>query len=477
MGPASTESQAAVAPRRGLAHTPAGVRPQFGQLTMDEPTVRRLVMGLAGPSIIDNLLVTLVQMADMIMVGRIGADAIAAVGLSNQPLFFAMAAFMALNVGSTALVARMVGARDIEGANTAARQSLVVSAALGLLVGLVGALFAPQILRFMGAEADAMARGIPYLRIVLGGMAFNAVSMNLSSVMRGAGDTKTPMKVHLVSNLTNVVLNYALIYGHFGLPRLEVAGAGWATLISRIVAAVLTVLVLASGKFVISLHRGQNYRPTMDIMRRIARVGFPAAAEQFVMRGGQMIFVRIVASLGTVTYAAHQIALNVESLTFMPGMGFGTAATSLVGQGLGAGHPDWSERLARATQRYAMYIACGTGTLFFFAGRLIASLYTDLPEVTAAAAMCLRLVALAQPFMVTNFTMAGALRGAGDPKWTLYSSSIGIWVVRLVLAYLLTVRLGMGLIGAWIAMVADMFTRAIVVYGRFSTGKWKKIKV
>jgi len=274
-----------------------------------------------------------------------------------------------------------------------------------------------------------------------------------------------------------VIWLYALIYGHFGLPRLEVAGAAWATLTSRIVAAVLTVLVLASGKFVISLHRGQDYRPTMDIMRRIARVGFPAAAEQFVMRGGQMLFVRIVASLGTMTYAAHQIALNVESLTFMPGMGFGTAATSLVGQGLGAGHPEWSERLARATQRYAMYIACCTGTLFFFAGRHIATLYTNVPEVVTAAAICLRLVAVAQPFMVTNFTMAGALRGAGDTRWTLYSSFIGIWVVRLALAYLLTVRLGMGLIGAWIAMVADMLVRAAVVYGRFSTGKWKKIKV
>jgi len=467
-------------PQGSTAVRPAGrpgVQPKFEELTMDAPTVRRLVFGLAGPSIVDNLLVTLVQMADMIMVGRLGADAIAAVGLSNQPMFFALASFMALNVGATALVARQVGARDLEGANSSARQSLVMCSLLGAAIGILGILFAPQVLAFMGAEPDAMARGVPYLRIITLGIPFSTVSMNLSSVMRGAGDTKTPMKVHMVSNVVNVVFNYALIYGHFGLPRLEVAGAGWATVLSRIVACVLMIIVLMTGKFVITLHWRDDYRLKMNTVRRILNVGLPAAVEQFIMRGGQLFFVKIVAGLGTTVYAAHQIALNVESLSFMPGWGFAAAATSLVGQGLGAKHPDWAERLARGALQYAVVVASAMGVLFFTCGRPIASLYTDLPEVALASAMCLRLVAVAQPFMITNFTLGGALRGAGDTRFTLLATAIGVWCVRLSLAYVLVVRMGMGLIGAWIGMTADMCVRAVLAYWRFWTGHWKKIRV
>ncbi len=444
---------------------------------MDEPTVRRLVLGLATPSIVDNLLVTLVGMADMIMVGRLGADAIAAVGLSNQPMFFALASFMALNVGSTALVARLIGARDYDGANAAARQSLVMSALLGLVIGAAGLIWAPQILAFMGAEPDALARGIPYLRIVVAGVPFNVVAMNMTSVMRGAGDTRTPMKIGMVSNLVNIVFNYLLIWGKFGFPRLEVAGAAWATLLSRIVGCVMVFLVLGAGRCVIALHLKADYRPRREVVSRIMRVGLPAAVEQFVMRGGNMLFVKTVASLGTVVYAAHQVALNVESLSFMPGWGFASATTSLVGQGLGAKRPDWSERLAKGALKYAVIVATCMGVLFYTAGKQIASLYTDLPEVAVMSAMCLRLVAVAQPFGIANFTLGGALRGAGDTRYTLLATAVGVWCVRLVLAYLLVVRSGMGLMGAWIGMTADMFVRAALIGWRFSTGKWKHVKV
>ena len=453
------------------------VQPRFDELEMSEGTVRRLVMSLAGPSIVDNLLVTLVSMADMIMVGRLGADAIAAVGLSNQPMFFALASFMALNVGSTALVARLVGARDHDGANSAARQSMVISAMLGALIGVIGFTWAPQILAFMGAEPDAMGRGIPYLRIVMVGVPFNVVAMNLTSVMRGAGDTRTPMKIGLVSNFVNVFFNYALIYGHFGLPRLEVAGAAYATLLARLVGCILVIGFLSTGRFVIALHLKADYRPRRETMVRIMRVGLPAAVEQFVMRGGQLMFVRIVASLGTVVYAAHQVAINVESLSFMPGWGFAAAATSLVGQGLGAKRPDWAERLARGAVKYAMVIAVLMGVVFFTLGYPIASLYTNLPEVATAAAMVLRLVAVVQPFALTNFTLGGALRGAGDTRYTLLATVVGVWGIRLPLAYLLVVRGNMGLLGAWIGMTLDMFVRALLVYARFQTGRWKKIRV
>jgi len=285
------------------------------------------------------------------------------------------------------------------------------------------------------------------------------------------------MKIGIVSNLVNVVFNYLMIYGHLGFPRLEVAGAAWATLLSRIVGCFMVLAFLTTGRFVITLHRHEDYRPRRETVARIMRVGLPAAVEQFMMRGGQMFFVRIVASLGTVTYAAHQVALNVESLSFMPGWGFAAAATSLVGQGLGAKRPEWADRLARGALKYAMVIAVSMGVLFFTAGYPIASLYTNLPEVATASAMVLRLVALAQPFALTNFTLAGALRGAGDTKYTLLATAIGVWGIRLPVAYFLVVRANMGLLGAWIGMTLDMCVRAILVYARFRTGHWKRIRV
>ncbi len=446
-------------------------------LKRQRPEIRRQIVALALPSLAEMTLMTLVSMADMIMVGRLGPWAITSVGLSNQPMFVAMSVFMSLNVGATALVARSIGARKPEDAFKAARQALVIASVAGAVLAILGLIFGGKILLWMGAEADVVGPGSSYFRIVAVGLIFQGTAISLSASLRGAGDTKTPMSVNMVANLVNVVFNYLLIFGHFGFPRLEVAGAAVATALSRAVACALIVRKVFTHRAAIKMSVHDSFKLDSVTVGRIFKVGLPAAGEQVVMRGGQMIFARLVSSFGTVVYAAHQIALNIEGLSFTPGMSFQTATTTLVGQSLGARKPKRAMRVGWEAAGIGFAAAACVALFLFFFGKNVAFLYSDDPYVLDLASMALKIIALAQPFMILNFILAGGLRGAGDTRWTLYITAAGIWGVRILAAYVLAVRMEMGLMGAWIGMALDMMTRAIFVVLRFRTGHWTKIRV
>jgi putative MATE family efflux protein len=439
--------------------------------------LRKQILGLAFPALIEQTLMTLVSMADMIMVGRLGPWAITSVGLSNQPTFVAMSVFIALNVGATALVARFVGAGEKEEASKVARQALMIALIMGIVLGFIGYSYARDILLFMGAEDDVIGPGMEYFRVVCMGMPAWAVTISLTAALRGTGDTKTPMTVNILANLVNVVGNYLLINGHFGFPRLEVKGAAVATTFSRLVACVYMLYHIGKGDKNIKISRGDSFRFDLGIIKRILNIGIPAALEQAVMRSGQMTFARIVSSFGTNTYAAHQIALNIEGFSFTPGMAFQIAATTLVGQSLGAKDPDRAERVGYETVKIGALVGCVTFALYFFFGKYFAYLYTDDAAVISMASGALKIIALVQPFMISNFILMGGLRGAGDTRWTLYITMAGFWGLRVVTAYLLAIKAGMGLYGAWIGTALDMAGRCTLSFLRFRAGGWKYIRV
>jgi putative MATE family efflux protein len=348
---------------------------------------------------------------------------------------------------------------------------------MGAVLAVAGVTYARDILIWMGAEPDVIGPGTGYLRIVAAGLVFQGATISLSASLRGAGDTRTPMSVNMVANIVNVVGNWIFIYGNLGFPRLEVVGAAIPTTFSRFVAFVLILRKVFGHRGAIKMSLSDSFKLQKQTLSRIFKVGLPAALEQLVMRSGQMTFALIVSSFGTVTYAAHQVALNVESLSFGPPQAFQTAATALTGQSLGARRPDKAIRIGREARFIGILGAVLTGSILFFLGRYVVLLYTDDPMVITQSASVLRIIAIAQPFMAINFVLAGALRGAGDTRWILYATVIGIWGVRVVAAYILAVRLGMGLTGAWIGMALDMITRAIVVNMRFNAGHWTKMKV
>jgi putative MATE family efflux protein len=439
--------------------------------------IRKKVIQLAGPSLTEMVLINLTQMLNMIMVGRVGAEAVTAVGLTNQPVFFALAAFMALNVGTTAIVARAIGAGNPEEANQAAQQAFVLNIFLSIIIIFVSYISAESLLIFMGAAPEVLEDGVTYAKIMFLSLGFITTSMSLSAVLRGAGDTVTPMRINVFSNILLVIIGFPMIYGYFGLPEMGVVGAGIATAISRIVSTIMVVYVLFSGKFIVKLSLKNLWKLNESLIRRIIKIGLPAAGEQFVLRGGQMIFAIMVASLGTVTFAANQICFSILGLTFMPGMAFAVAATTLVGQGLGAKKPDLAEKFGWETRKLGMIVSGTIGVFFILFAPYIMMLYTVQQAVIDQGAIALRVIGFVQIAQATQFILSGALRGAGDTKFPLYATFIGVWGFRVALCLLFVFVFKCGILGAWLAIACDQIVRSIIIFYRYKSGKWKTIKV
>ncbi|HRC96432.1 MAG TPA: MATE family efflux transporter, partial [Coprothermobacter proteolyticus] len=345
------------------------------ELIKDPKLINKRVWQLAWPAMVELLLSTLFSMVDMIMVGRISYQALTAVGLTNHPTMLALAVFQALNVGSTALVARFIGSGDIKNAKATVRQSMVLVTILGIVVSIAGYLLSPAIITFMRAEPDVYPMSVTYLQIVSLGWLFTTISLNVGAILRGSGDTMTPMRYNLLSNLLNVVGNYVLIFGKFGFPAMGVAGGALSTTLCRGVAAFLALRAIFNKNRNIGVSLKDDYRIDKNLLERLISIGLPSAMEQFLLRLGQVFFSRAVAGLGTAVYAAHQTAINISSLTFTPGQAFGMAATTMVGQSLGAKHPDVAEKAGLVARRMGLIIALDIAIVLFFFGYDVALLY------------------------------------------------------------------------------------------------------
>lgn len=445
--------------------------------------VRRAIFHLAWPVFLENVLHTVTQIVGMIMVGHLGAAAITAVGLSFQPLWLVMGFFMGLGAGTTALVARFTGAGEPAGASRVAHQSLLLGAALAVVFVAGTIPFARPIVAFMGAEPDVVELGAVYLRYLMPGLGLMAVFTVLTAALRGAGDTRTPMWINTGVNFLNVALAWGLIYGHLGLPAMGVAGAGLAATVSRSLGTLVLAVMVLSGRTVIDLGFGGRernrtfFRVDPGVMTRIVRIGVPAALERVVNSLGMLFYARVVATLGTVAFAAHSLALNIESLSYMPGIALSVAATTLVGQNLGAGRPDRAEGSGWECARLALWVMGLMGLVFFLFPAALLRLYTSDAAVITLGVVALRVVACIQLPEALGFVLSGALRGAGDTRSVLHITAFGVWVVRLGASLLLVSVLRMGLLGAWLAMALDWLVRAAYLIARFRRGRWKEVSV
>ncbi|HHY09854.1 MAG TPA: MATE family efflux transporter, partial [Firmicutes bacterium] len=310
------------------------------QTAAQRDELRKRVVGLAWPAIVENLLHTMVGIVDTAMVGRLGAASLAAVGLGNQIFNIGLTVFAALATGSTALVARHIGAREPKQAGEVARQSLILGVFVSGTVMLLLLFTAKDLLGFLfrRTEAAVLELGASYVRIVALVVIFNYFLIVINAILRGAGDTKTPMRITALVNVINIIGNTIFIYGVGPIPALGVAGAALGTAVAQACGGVLAFIVLLRNE-ALGISLADSFWPDSAIIRRIANIGIPAGVEQGIMRVGQLFYTMVVSSLGTVAYAAHQVALNAESLSFMPGAGFATASTTLVGQNLGALRP------------------------------------------------------------------------------------------------------------------------------------------
>ncbi|WP_077370021.1 MATE family efflux transporter [Anaerosalibacter sp. Marseille-P3206] len=445
--------------------------------------IRSEVLNIALPVLVELFLGSLFGMVDMMMLGRIenskiAAASIASVGITNQPLFIGLSLVQALNVGGTAMVARYIGSRKNDRIESVVKHVVLLNLILLVLpIFIIGIFFTEDIMSLLGAQQDAIMVGKNYFKVIMVGFIFQAFNLSIAAVLRGAGNTKTPMKINLRVNLINVVGNAVLIYGLLGFPKLGVVGAGISTCISHIVASIFLARHVLKKDDLIKVSLKTPLKYDKNIIYNLIKIGVPASLEQVAFRIGILLYVRMVASLGTVVYATHQICLNILSLTFTPGQAFGIAASSLVGKSLGADDLEGAEEYIKESRKIGSIISSTVAVIFFFFGGKIVGLYTKNPEIINEASTVLKIIAFVQPFQSSQLIIAGGLRGAGDTVWTLVATFLGVMVLRVILAYLFVRVLGMGLVGAWIATFVDQFVRWIVIYLRFRTNKWKYITI
>lgn len=438
------------------------------------PERTQRVLALALPAVGEQLLNMAVGLADTFMVGHLGASAVAAVGLSNQAVMLVTTFFAAVATGVTALVARHIGAREPEGANRILHQGYLLGALIGVSATVLALILAAPIMGALRAPADVIGPGTSYFRIASAVFVSAAWMFIGNAALRGAGDTRSPMLIMLAVNVVNIAVAYLFIYGPGPFPALGVAGSAVGAAAGRGVGGLLATVLLLRGRAGLKL-RLAALIPDRSQLWRIANIGLPAGAELLMMRLGMTAYVTTVAALGTKAYAAHQLALQGESLAFMPGFGFAVAATTLVGQGLGANDPERARADAYLARRMAMILMVAMGVIFFtFAGPII-DVFIDDPEVVQLGIWPLRLVAFSQPALATMMVLSGGLRGAGDTRATLVITAAGLWGVRLPLALLLTGPFG--LLGAWIAMGIDLQCRGLGMWLRFRSGKWARLRV
>ena len=458
-------------------------------LTDENQSTFKVILYLAWPLFVEQVLSTLVSFVDTAMVGSLGAAATASVSISNSFVFLINGVIIALGVGITAYVARNVGAKDYEAAKAYIRHALLLLLFIGLPVALVPAFLHRQIPKWMGADPEYLKMAQEYLLITSSFRIFTMMMMVLGSVFRGRGDTKTPLRVNIVVNLLNVVGNYLLIHGNhtihlnigflgidWAIPMigagLGVKGAALSTGASWLLGGMTLCILLFVKDDPTRLTLRDSFRPRLPVIRNIVKLSIPAMLERLCMSGAGIVVTKAIATLGTTAVAANAVYSTAESLSYMPAFAFATACTTLVGQALGAKKPDLAKRYGWHTVYVGLVVMVATGLgLYIFATPLVRVINQD-ADVVELATTCLKIVAFIQPMQVISWGLAGGLRGAGDTKYPFYVTAVCNWLIRALGATLCIYVFHMGLAESVLTMCADQTVRAVCMFLRFRSGKW-----
>jgi len=318
--------------------------------------------------------------------------------------------------------------------------------------------------------------GVAWLQTVASSFALIGVLLVGNAALRGAGDTRSPLLVMLVVNVINVAVAWPLTRGAFGLPALGVVGSGLGAASGQIFGGLMVLALLARGRG--PLHLGLKLvAPDFARLRRILNIGLPAGTEQVMLQLALLNLAAIISTFGTAAYAAHSVGLRISALSFLPGWGFSIAATTLVGQELGARRPERARQSAYAAFWMAFAVMFVMGAVLFIFEAPILRVFTGDSAVLEAGAIVIRMSALQQPVLAASFVFAGALRGAGDTRATMLITITSIWGLRLALAYVFGIVLGWGLFGAWLAIWCDFAFRSTMFYLRFRGGAWQTLRV
>lgn len=432
--------------------------------------IRKSVLTLALPVTVSSLLQRTEGILAVFLVGGLGATSIAAVGLGQLLAFIATTLVSGLSVGANVLVAQLCGARRTRDVGEAATHLMGLAGLVSCaLVGL-GVLLNRPAMELLGADASVIERALPYSTLIFLVIPCTIYLHVLSSILQGTGDTKTPMYALIGVNALYLLIAYPLIYGHWGLPNLGITGAGIAAGLAE-GAGVAYLLWRCRTIF----KRSPAVRK--DLLQSIWHVGAPVSGERMFQQAGIMVYTKIVLLYGTVSYAAHQVGLSIESLSFLPGYGFAIAASTMVGQSIGAGKYVRAKLENWEANRLATVAMASMGVVFFFFPYVLLRAFTNDDAVIELGTAFLRIVAVLQIPLALTMVLAGSLRGAGDTRFIMWATTIGMWGVRVPIALVTGYLMHLGVLFVWSAMIADWTVRMALLVWRYQSERWKQITV
>ena len=438
-------------------------------------------ISIAWPSTIEGALMSIIGSVDTAMVGTLGTAAIAGVGLTSQPRMILLVVAQALCVGTTAICARRKGANDQKGANACLNQSMAIITLLGLLMTLAGYFGAEWLMKLAGANEDTLEISVSYFKIISLGLLFNCWSLCICAAMRASGKTRITMVTNITANLVNVCLNYVLINGKLGFPRLGVRGAAIATVCGTFVSCLMA--------FRFACHKGGYYHlglPKFDrtTLQSLGSVGSGSVLESACLRIGFFITAKMVAGAGTAVFAAYQIVSQVSSLSFTLGDGVASAGTALVGQSLGAKRKDLARAHTRVCRRISIVLSLGLMLIIFALRRQLALLFTTDEAVIMGATMSFYVLVLGMMPQNGRVIYSGCLRGAGDVRYVAVCALLSVTVLRPILTYVFCYPIDhafpgnyIAVMGPWIAFVIDAFVRQALLGSRIKRDAWLEKKL
>lgn len=437
--------------------------------------IGRAVLLLAIPMVLELILESVLAVVDVFFVSRLGADAIATVGLTESMLTIMYAVVGGLCIGVTAVVARRIGERDVDGAASAAVQAIALGFAIAIPVGIAGVWLAPRMLAAMGASAGVIANA-SYTRVMFG---FNVVILMLfllNAVFRGAGDATIAMRVLWTANVINMCLDPCLIFGLGPFPRLGVTGASVATTTGRGVAVLLQFLVLWRGTDRIAIHR-RHLRIDAAVMWNMVRLSGSAVLQSLIATTSWVVMVRTIASFGSSAVAGYTITIRIVIFALLPAWGLANAAATLVGQNLGAGEPERAESSVWQTCRYSFWVFAAMTIFFLAAANPVVAAFTSDVAVRAIATPGLRIATAGFLGYALGLVVSQAFNGAGDMWTPMIVNAVSFWIFGVSLAYILAQRLGFGPSGVFIAMTTGFVMMAVTSIPLFRRGTWKTKRV
>lgn len=446
--------------------------PESHKASKPEPKVKLGIWELAWPSILTNLLFSVIGIVSIKIVGSLGADAVAAVTTGHRIFFALQAILMAISAGTTALVARAWGAGEYQEAAKVTSVSLWISNTVSIVLMLPCLLFSVEIASVFGlAEEPTRLAGDYIFYLSIFNVAFS-LNMILGAALRAAGDTKTPLWIGVITNIVNVIFVYLLVHGLYGFPELGVSGAGIANGFSFFVGGLIFLYLYYSGRMSVGV--GGRGSITEGRVRQLVHIGYPAGIEQFVFQIGFIAFLWLVAFFGTAPYAAYGVGVQILSISFVVGFGFSIAGATLVGQHLGAGDNDGAARSGWNALWLAIASMVLLSVVIAWYAEEIARYLIDDDEVVRLTVVFIYIMALVQPLMAIEFTLGGCLRGAGDTRFPLITTMVGLCGVRVGLAGLF-VLLDLSVEWIYAALIGDYLIKAIMLTYRFYSKRWQQV--